>query len=106
MPRGSRLKPWPVDRPRNWVADVNRLMDEEALKVLRRSAGRGVLLGTDPWKTRIADRLGLEITLRPRGRPRKRRQKSSFSGLTFSGLGVACGRPRSDSYENPREAPP
>jgi putative transposase len=28
-----RLKPWPVDRPRNWVADVNRPMDEEALKV-------------------------------------------------------------------------
>jgi len=74
----GRLKPWPVDRPRNWVADVNRPIDEEPLKVLRQSAGRGVPLGTDPWKTQIADRLSLDITLRPRGRPRKRREKSSW----------------------------
>jgi putative transposase len=76
----GRLRPWPVDRPRNWVADVNRTMDDGALKVVRQSVMRGMPLGTDGWKARIAARLGLEITLRPRGRPRKEhaaREKSS-----------------------------
>ncbi|HOW73382.1 MAG TPA: hypothetical protein PKY77_22505, partial [Phycisphaerae bacterium] len=68
---GGRVKSWPVDRPRNWLADVNRPMAEKALKVVRQSAARGVPLGADRWKRRIADRLGLQVALRPRGRPRK-----------------------------------
>jgi len=71
------LRSWPVDRPRNWVAEVNRPMDHEALKAVRQSAGRGVPLGTDRWKARIAERLRLDITLRPRGRPRMQHGKSS-----------------------------
>jgi hypothetical protein len=50
-------------------------MDEGATKTVRQSAGHGMPLGTDGWKARIAVRLGLEITLRPRGRPRKQREK-------------------------------
>jgi hypothetical protein len=49
-------------------------MDEEALKAVQQSAGHGVPLGTDGWKARIAARLGLGITLRPRGRPTKQRE--------------------------------
>lgn len=76
----GRLRRWPVDRPRNWVAEVNRPMDEAVLKAVQQSAGHGVPLGTDRWKAKIAARLGLEITLRPRGRPRRQhdeREKSS-----------------------------
>lgn len=68
------LRPWPVDRPRNWLAAVNRPIEGEALQGVRQSLNRGAPLGRTPWNTRIARRLGLDITLRPRGRPRKDRQ--------------------------------
>ncbi len=71
------LQPWPVDRPRNWLAGVNRLMDEEALQCVQQSVTRGVPLGHQTWRARIAGRLGLDTTLRPRGRPRRDAQKSS-----------------------------
>jgi len=70
-------QPWPVGRPRNWLATVNRLMDEEELRCVRQSVTRGVPLGGQTWKARVAGRLGLDLTLRPRGRPRKNAQKSS-----------------------------
>lgn len=70
-----RLAEWPVDRPQNWLVEVNRTMLEEPLKEVRRSAARGTPLGTDRWKARIASRLGLSLTLRPRGRPRKEPEK-------------------------------
>ncbi len=71
------LRPWPVDRPRNWLADVNRPIDEEAAQQVRQALVRGVPLGEKRWTTRVADRLGLDITLRPRGRPRLDRHNSS-----------------------------
>lgn len=71
------LRPWPVERPRNWLAEVNRPLDDEATQSVRQSLDRGVPLGDERWTARIASRLGLNITLRPRGRPRKETQKSS-----------------------------
>lgn len=70
-------RPWPVARPRNWLACANEHIDEDGLAGVRQSVARGIPLGDDMWKPRIARRLGLDITLRPRGRPRKRAQKSS-----------------------------
>lgn len=79
--RGStlfdKLRPWPVDRPRGWTAEVNAAMDEDTLTAVRQSVARGLPLGEPAWQKRIAGRLGLELTLRPRGRPRKRADKSS-----------------------------
>jgi len=71
------LTAWPVDRPRNWLAKVNQPMDEPSLQTVRESIARAVPLGTERWKGHIAARLGLGITLRPRGRPRKKAIKSS-----------------------------
>ena len=71
------LRPWPVDRPRNWLAAVNRPIDEEASQQVRQALVRGVPLGDTRWSIRVASRLGLDTTLRPRGRPRKHRQNSS-----------------------------
>ncbi len=68
------LRPWPVDRPRKWLAAVNRPIEEEALQGVRQSLTRGVPMGDIPGNTRIARRLGLDMTLRPRGRPRKDRK--------------------------------
>ena len=71
------VQPWPTDRPRNWLAEVNRVLDEETVQCIRRSCSRGRPLGDRRWQTRIANRLELDITLRPRGRPRKETKKSS-----------------------------
>ena len=71
------VRPWPVVRPRNWLADVNESWDEESLQAVRQSVIRGVPLGTKTWRDRVAHRLGLGSTLRARGRPRKNAKKSS-----------------------------
>lgn len=73
----GRLYRWPVDCPRNWLAQVNQPMAEEAVKEIREAVARGAPLGADRWKARVADRLRLNLTLRPRGRPRKDSNKSS-----------------------------
>lgn len=67
---GLRLSPWPVDRPRNWLARVNRELSEEQLDGIRTCVQRGRPLGPEPWVQETADRLGLGFTLRGPGRPR------------------------------------
>ena len=64
-----QLAAWPVDRPRNWVARVNKPETEAELDALRRSISRGQPDGRKAWVARVARRLGLESTIRPRGRP-------------------------------------
>ena len=58
-----------------WPELVNRAMGEKQLTTVRRSVQRGSPFGSEMWIKRTAARLGLEFTLRPRGRPRKH-QKS------------------------------
>jgi len=71
------MKPWPVERPRNWRSAVNRDLEEGDLSRLQQSVARGTPLGTAAWQAKTAARLGLEGTTRPRGRPRKTAKKSS-----------------------------
>ena len=65
------LAPWPLPRQANWVEHVNEPQTEGELAAIRRSVLRGVPYGDDAWTTRAVQDLGLETTLRPRGRPRK-----------------------------------
>jgi len=65
------LSDWPVARPAAWVRQVNRPQTEGELEALRRSVQRGQPYGNEVWTKRVAQRLGLESTLRPRGRPHK-----------------------------------
>jgi putative transposase len=69
----------PVDRGRGWLADVNAAMSSEEEGTLRRSVNRGTPWGGAEWQQRIAVRLGLEASLRPRGRPPKLKEKGSGS---------------------------
>ncbi len=46
-------------------------MDDAAIKQIETSIQLGSPLGNDNWVTKIAGELGLESTLRPRGRPRE-----------------------------------
>jgi putative transposase len=68
----SILHAWPLPEPRLWVSSVNRPQSEAELKALRRSVNRGTPFGSQPWQIRTAKKLGLDWTLRVRGRPRKR----------------------------------
>ena len=64
------LSAWPVERPPNWLARVNQSETGAELEALRTSVQRGRPFGSEPWVWRMATRLGLEPTLRPRGRPK------------------------------------
>jgi putative transposase len=66
----AMLCEWPLPRPRSWVQYVNQPQTEAELTALRRSAQRGQPFGGERWVRSTAQRLGLESTLRPRGRPR------------------------------------
>ena len=65
------LSAWPLKRSRNWVAWVNRDLNDEQLDGIRISVNRGRPLGPDAWVQRTAKRLGLDFTLRGPGRPRR-----------------------------------
>jgi putative transposase len=65
------LARWPLSQPRNWLAHVEQPLSEAELEALRRSVRRGTPLGDAAWTLRTARRLGLEFTLRPRGRPKR-----------------------------------
>ena len=62
----------PVPMPRRWRAHVQAAQTEAELEALRRSVVRGAPFGDASWQQSTAKRLGLESTLRPRGRPRQR----------------------------------
>jgi len=70
---GSERPAWlcegPVHRSKGWAGYVNRAETAEELAALRRSVLRGAPFGGESWAARTAVRLGLESSLRPRGRP-------------------------------------
>jgi len=65
------LSEWPVEQPRQWITWVNSPDTGAELKALRENVNRGRPFGNEAWVARIANRLGLDSTLRPRGRPRR-----------------------------------
>jgi len=65
------LAAWPLPLPENWLALVQAPQTESELKAVRRALQRSSPFGSDSWSKKTAERLGIEQTLRPRGRPRK-----------------------------------
>ena len=59
----------PVARGDDWLRWVNEPQTEAELKALRESISRGRPFGSKAWQVATAAELGLESTLRPRGRP-------------------------------------
>ncbi len=70
-PLRALLSEWPVDRPRNWVAAVNRNSSAKESERVRVSIKRNRPFGGDSWQAQTAARLGLASSLRAEGRPRK-----------------------------------
>jgi len=71
----DRWRPDGIARPADWLEAVNRPQSDDELAALRRCIARGRPFGSQPWVRRIAADCGLESTLRPRGRPRKKRKQ-------------------------------
>jgi putative transposase len=66
-----KLSTWPVKRLPNWIQRVNQSMTSKETKALKNCINRGCPFGTETWVNQTANEQGLELTLRPRGRPRK-----------------------------------
>ncbi|MCE9530725.1 MAG: transposase [Planctomycetes bacterium] len=69
--RPSYLVRGPVRRRADWLDWVNQPITPAELEALRRSVDRGTPFGGEAWVKKTAAQLGLETTLRPRGRPKK-----------------------------------
>jgi hypothetical protein len=62
----------PVPQPATWLDHVNAAQTEAEVETLRACTQRRRPYGDSAWAERVARQLGLESSLRPRGRPRKR----------------------------------
>ena len=72
---GPPLTPPPHGIPEDWLAWVNRPQSDKELAALQMCMQRGSPLGQEQWVKDIAAQLGLDSTLRPKGRPRKEQNK-------------------------------
>jgi putative transposase len=61
----------PMELPKDWIKYVDETLTEKELQKLNQSINRQSPYGTLEWQMKIAAELGLESTLRSRGRPRK-----------------------------------
>jgi putative transposase len=73
----SMLSPWPVDRPDDWNALVNKPLTAKEIERVRGSIARDRPFGSDRWIERTARRLGLAHTIRREGRPRGKTRKNA-----------------------------
>jgi putative transposase len=67
----EELSPLAKVRQRKWAAKVHQPIEEAKLNAIRRSSATGLPYGDPAWVKRLAKRLDLDLTIRPRGRPRK-----------------------------------
>lgn len=66
------LSEWPVDMPQVYLEYLNEPQTAAELDAIRHALKRGSPYGEQIWSEQTASHYGLEATLRPRGRPRKR----------------------------------
>jgi putative transposase len=70
------LATWPVERPVDWLALVNRPQSMEEEERLRTAIRRGRPRGGEEYRAWTTEALGLASTHRPRGRPAKRKAEA------------------------------
>ena len=66
----------PIELPDNWSRYVGEPLKEKELERRRQSVNRQSPYGTPIGQMNVGKELGLESTLRPRGRPREKVEKS------------------------------
>jgi putative transposase len=94
------LSTWSLPRPTDWLQLVNQPQTEAEVAALRCCVNRGRPFGHPYWVTDTAKRLGLEWTIRPRGRPKKQSlachsylyylYSPDLVAVTFSALAKPC----------------
>ena len=62
----------PLQLPENWTGLVDEPLSDMELEDIRTSGQRQRPYGDEEWQAELCRKLGLEMTLRPRGRPRKK----------------------------------
>lgn len=67
----EQLSPYAAVRERKWAEKVHQPLPESTLASIRRSNATGLPYGSPQWVGRLAQKLDLDLTIRPRGRPRK-----------------------------------
>lgn len=65
------LSDGPVELPQRWKSLVNKNVKVKDVEKIEECIKRGQPFGQSEWVVKIAKKLGLESTLKPRGRPRK-----------------------------------
>jgi REP-associated tyrosine transposase len=68
---GNLIDGLPLELPANWTEYVNQPTTESELERVQQSVNRGAPFGGQPWQMSICEKLGLESTVRAKGRPRK-----------------------------------
>ncbi len=58
-------------RQRKWSDYVHRQSNEDQLQAIRHSVAAGLPYGAASWVKNLSRKLKLDLTIRPRGRPRK-----------------------------------
>jgi putative transposase len=71
LPEYDALAATPATRRRRWSAFLHRTPSDAELAALRRSSQTGLPYGDPAWVDHLSQQLGLDLTIRPRGRPRK-----------------------------------
>ena len=61
----------PIKRRNDWCEWVNQALTLQEKQAMEGCIQRGTPYGGEKWQKQIAKRLGIESTLRPRGRPKK-----------------------------------
>ena len=61
----------PIDLPKEWETYVNAPWAEKDLERIRQCVNRQSPYGAGRWRLEMCRKLGLESTIRPRGRPRQ-----------------------------------
>jgi len=67
----STIDQLPVSLPDDWSDLVDEPLTHGELERIKTSMQRQTPFGSPPWQMRICQELGLESTLKPKGRPRK-----------------------------------
>lgn len=70
------LSAWPLRRKPSWLKFVNQRMTDGEQEALQQSIQRGSPFGESEWTNKIIKKLGLESTIKPRGRPKKENKGS------------------------------
>ena len=68
---------WPIPRPRDWLARVNKPIETTELGRLRVHVRRDRPYGDAAWTADAVKRMGLDWTVRDRGRPRAKAGKQT-----------------------------